>query len=248
PRRHRGVAARSRRPVAERGRPARLQALASAPGGAGREVHPARCRRRTLARRRADQTAAGGGEGIPSPRRARGALAAAGAATAVAGWLAAWPVLLSDGDRARLFLLLGVAGVVALVAGTLVGHFAPVAAAIGLLGGAYTLHLVLDRPSLDPRSALFGAGLLLAAELGHWSLELRREVSREPGRAARRLAAELALCVGGLLVAALVLAAADLGRVGGTAIEIAGVAAAVALVWLAVRALSPVQTGSDRKV
>ena len=136
-----------------------------------------------------------------------------------------------------MFLLLGIAGVAALVFGTLIGHSAPVGAAIVLLGGAYALHLILDRPPLDPRSALVGAGLLLVAELGNWSIELRREVSREPGRRLRRLAAELVLCVGGLLVAALVLAAADLGRVSGTAIEIAGVAAAVALVWLAVSAL-----------
>jgi len=147
--------------------------------------------------------------------------------------------LLSHGDRARLFLLLGVAGIVALLLGTLVGHGAPITVATVLLGGGYALHLILDRPPLDPRAAVFGAGLLLVAELGHWSIELRREVSREPGRHARRLAAELLLCVGGLLVAGLVLAAADLGRVGGTAIEIAGAAAAVALVWLAMAALRP---------
>ena len=55
----------------------------------------------------------------------------------------------------------------------------------------------------------------------------------------RRVAAELVLCVGGLLVAALVLAAADLGRVGGIAIELAGAAAAVALVWITVVTLRP---------
>jgi hypothetical protein len=136
-------------------------------------------------------------------------------------------------------LLVGIAGVTILVLGTAVPHSVPVTVGIFLLGGGYGLHLVLDEPALDARAALVGAGLLLAAELANWSIELRREVTREPGRTMRRLAAELVLCVGGLLVAALVLAAADLGRVGGIAIELAGAAAALALVWIAVVALGP---------
>lgn len=136
-----------------------------------------------------------------------------------------------------MLLLLGIAGVGALVLGTTIAHTVPLTVGIVLLGGGYALHLVLDHPALDARAALVGAGLLLTAELGNWSIELRREVTREPGRHARRLVAELALGVGGLLVSALVLAAADLGRVGGIAIELAGTGAAVALVWLAVTAL-----------
>jgi hypothetical protein len=50
--------------------------------------------------------------------------------------------------------------------------------------------------------------------------------------------------VGGLLLAALVLAAADIGRVGGIAIEAAGALAAVALVWLAATALRPPPSGT----
>jgi hypothetical protein len=146
--------------------------------------------------------------------------------------------------------LIGSAGVVALAVGSVVGHPIPVTFALVLLGGAYALHLILDRPALDVRAALVAAGLLLVAELGNWSIELRHEVSREPGRHARRLAAELVLCAGGLLVSALVLAAADVGRTAGIAIELAGAAAAVALVWLAVLGLRPDTTrgGSDQKV
>jgi hypothetical protein len=155
----------------------------------------------------------------------------------VAGWLAAWPALLSHGDRARMLLLVGIAGVGALVVGIAIAQTAPLTIGVVLLGGGYALHLVLDDPALDVRATLVGAGLLLTAELGNWSIELRRAVTHEPGRHPRRLVAELALCVGGLLVSALVLAAADLGRVGGLAIELAGAGAAVALVWLAVGAL-----------
>ncbi len=130
-------------------------------------------------------------------------------------------------------MLIGVAGVTTLAIGTAVGHTVTVTLGIVLLGGGYGLHLVLDDPALEARAALVGTGLLLAAELANWSIELRREVSREPGRNMRRLAGEFELCIGGLLVAALVLAAADVGRVGGIAIELAGAAAAVALVWIA---------------
>lgn len=136
-----------------------------------------------------------------------------------------------------MLLLLGIAGVGALVLGTTIAHTVPLTIGIVLLGSGYALHLVIDDPALDARAALVGAGLLLTAELGNWSIELRREVTHEPGRHPRRLVAEVALCVGGLLVSTLVLAAADLGRVGGVAIELAGAGAAVALVWLAVTAL-----------
>ena len=84
--------------------------------------------------------------------------------------------------------------------GAAVGGTAAITAGIVLLGGGYVLHLVLDDPALDTRAALFAAGLLLTAELACWSIELRRELTREPGRHPRRLVAEVALCLGGLAV------------------------------------------------
>jgi hypothetical protein len=148
-----------------------------------------------------------------------------------------WPSLLSRGDRAALLLALGVLGLGALLAGVAGGWATAVAAGVFLLGGAYVTHLVLDDPPLDARAALYGGGLLLAAELGCWSGELRRERTTETGRALRRLVAELGLCVGGLAISALVLAAADIGRVGGVVIEVVGAIAAGALLWLALQAL-----------
>jgi len=112
-----------------------------------------------------------------------------------------------------------------------------VAVGVALLAGGYATHLVLDDPELDGRAALVAAALLLAAELACWSIELRRELTREPGRHLRRLVAEVALCCAGLVLSALVLAAADLGHVGGIAIELAGALAAAALAWLALDSL-----------
>jgi hypothetical protein len=136
-----------------------------------------------------------------------------------------------------LLLVIGVVGVSTLVAGAAARQTVAVAVGIIFLGGAYATHLILDDPTLDARAALVAAGLLLAAELGCWSIELRSESTREAGRHARRLVAEVVLCLGGLGVSALVLAAADLGRLGGIAIELAGAAAAVTLAWLAVGTL-----------
>lgn len=121
--------------------------------------------------------------------------------------------------------------------GVVAGRTVAIPAGIVVLGSGYAIHLVVDHPALDARAALVGAGLLLAAELGCWSIELRRELTREPGRHLRRLGAEAALCLGGLVVSALVLAAADLGRVSGVAVEAAGALAAVALAWIALSTL-----------
>lgn len=121
--------------------------------------------------------------------------------------------------------------------GALLGAMPATASGVTLVGAAYALHLVLDDPPLDARAAVVAAGLLLAAELASWSGELRREVSREPGRQLRRLGLELSLCLGGMLLSALVLAAADLGRIRGIAIEAAGAAAATVLLWLVLDAL-----------
>jgi len=135
-------------------------------------------------------------------------------------------------------LAVGLTGAGVLAAGVLVGWVTTIAVGISMLGATYATHLVLDDPPLDGRAALVAGGLLLAAELGCWSIELRRERTHAPGRGLRRLVAELGLCAGGLALSALVLAAADIGRVRGVAIEVVGTVAAAALLWLALRALA----------
>ena len=127
----------------------------------------------------------------------------------------------------------------ALAAGIAVPSTTVVGAGLALLGGEYGLHLVLDEPPADAGAALVGAALLGVGELAFWAIELRGRAPREPGRQARRLGFELALVLGGLTLAAVVLALADVSRVAVMGIELIGGAAAAGLLGLAVLALRP---------
>ncbi len=147
--------------------------------------------------------------------------------------------LLSHGPTARLLMAVGVVAVVTLGAGIAVPSPATIGVGLAFLGGEYCLRLVLDGPSADGRAAVVAAALLAAGEFAFWSIELRGGGTREPGRRARRLGSEFALGLGGLTVAALVLAIGDVVKVRGLGIELVGGAAAAALLSLAVRMLRP---------
>jgi hypothetical protein len=101
-----------------------------------------------------------------------------------------------------------------------------VPAAIVLLGGEYALVLSIGDVSLETRAAVVAAGLLVVAELAFWSLELRAEITDEPGSYARRLAVLALLALGALALAGALLAVVDLEGRGGLAIELAGAVAA----------------------
>ena len=159
----------------------------------------------------------------------------------IASALATRVALLSSRPTAQVLVAVGVAGSLALAAGIAVPSTAAVGAGLALLGGEYGLHLVLDEPPADTGAALVAAALLGAGELAFWAIELRGRAPREPGRQARRLGFELALVLGGLTLAAVVLALADVSRVGVTGIELVGGAAAAALLGLAVLELRPAQ-------
>ena len=107
-----------------------------------------------------------------------------------------------------------------------------VPAAIVLIGGEYALVLSVDDSSLDTRAAVVAAGLLVTAELAYWSLELRAEITDEPGSYARRLSVLALLGLGALTLSGLLVAVVDLAGRGGLAVEIAGAAAAFAAVVL----------------
>ncbi len=102
------------------------------------------------------------------------------------------------------------------------------------LGAQYALWLELRGGRIDERAPVVAAGILLAAELGYWSLE-RTARGRAAGElAARRLLVILGLLCGALLVCAGILAAGTVAVRGSAAVEAVGVAAAVgvlALVW-----------------
>jgi hypothetical protein len=111
-----------------------------------------------------------------------------------------------------------------------------VAVALLLLGAAYATTLVVDDLPLDGRSAIVGAALLAIGELAHLSLGARSAVTQEAGAAAHRVAWIAVLALGAMALCGVVLAVADLLQTGGIAIEVVGVAAALAAVGLLVLA------------
>jgi hypothetical protein len=139
-----------------------------------------------------------------------------------------WQVVVAVGG-------LGLLALVVALAGRLTGLLPW---AIALVAGEYATALLLRGGTIDGAAPLYGAGLLVLAELAYWSLEL--PLAAEPGIATRRAArlALLALVGGG--VAALVLAASELATEGGLVLEAFGVAAAAgALALVALLARRP---------
>jgi hypothetical protein len=109
--------------------------------------------------------------------------------------------------------------------------------AVALLGSGYVALLGFEGGALDTRAPVVAAALLAVAELGYWSLELRRRVADEPGTSLRRLALLAALLVGMLGLGAVVLAVVEAVSAAGPAIDALGALAAVgALVVLALAA------------
>jgi hypothetical protein len=184
-----------------------------------------------VGRRPAPRPGARGGEVVPSPRQARASLIAAAAATAVVALTAAAVALRADdGVAAAAAAGLGLAGSALVAAGATARRPVLVAPGAGLVGGAYALVTVVDGGPLDLHAPLVGAALLLACELALWAHELRATSPDEPGAAPRRVGWLALLCVGAYLAGVAVLAAADLVRAEGLAIDGIGVLAAGAVV------------------
>jgi hypothetical protein len=106
-----------------------------------------------------------------------------------------------------------------------------IAPALVLLGGEYAGLFLVREQTVDVRAPLYGAGLLLVAELAFAALELRAG-KPEPGLAPRRAALLAALALGSVLAGTAVIAAATVPLEGGVALEALGVSAAVAALLL----------------
>jgi hypothetical protein len=146
----------------------------------------------------------------------------------------------ADDDALAVGFRLVAVGLLALVAAIVLGWSGLVPVSVVALGAAYATHLAVDDPGLDARAPLVAAGLLLAAELGYWSIEERDRVRGEAGDGLRQLGLVTLLVVGGLAVSAALLAVADLTRTQGLAIDLLGAAAAAgALLVLALVARRP---------
>ena len=118
---------------------------------------------------------------------------------------------------------------VALVAAVVLGWPVLVAPGVALLGAAYAVRLALDDTALDPAAPLVAAGLFLVAELAYWSLERREPARPERGEELRRLAVVCALGLGALVTSSGLLALTDAVDANGLAIDLAGAAAAFAV-------------------
>ncbi len=117
---------------------------------------------------------------------------------------------------------------VVLVASLVLGWAPLLPAALVLLGGVYAAQLYVDDATLDGAAPLFAAGLYVTAELGYWSLEERERVEAEPGEGLRRVAVVAVLGLVALVISALLLSLADIGRTRGLAVDVLGAAAAAA--------------------
>ena len=108
--------------------------------------------------------------------------------------------------------------------------------AIVALGVAYAA--TLEGDDLDGRVPLYAAGLLVAAELGYWALQLRDGARDEAGMVVRRLIGLLIAAAVAVVAGSLLIAVAHVPLRGGLAVEAIGLAAAIgalAILLLAAR-------------
>jgi len=134
----------------------------------------------------------------------------------------------------RLGAALSAAGALAvalLLLGLMLRSAGPLPWAYTFAGAGYAGFLFIQGGGIDPIAPLYGAALLLSAELAYWSLE--RPVHgalRE-----RRVGLILGACLAGGGIGGLILTFAEVSVRGGLGLEILGVAAAVAALSLIAR-------------
>jgi hypothetical protein len=128
-----------------------------------------------------------------------------------------------------------IAGVafLALVAGVVLSLPALVSASTISIGGLYGAELAIADAPLDVATPALAAGLLLAAELGYWSIEERGRWQGQAGDSLRRAALVALLAVGAALVAAVLMALVDVLRTSGLALDLVGATAAAAVLAIA---------------
>ena len=108
--------------------------------------------------------------------------------------------------------------------------------AVACLAGAYVLSLsARGGGGVDEGAPLVAAGVLAFAELAVWSRQERHSYRAPRSISAARAVALLALLLGGLIAAALVVGVSAVPAGGGLAWTLVGAAAAVAILGVAVR-------------
>jgi hypothetical protein len=178
---------------------------------------------------------------MPAPRRARTRLACGLAATAVAAVLAAAP-LAGVGGRLRPVLAWLAAVGLLLAAAAALRLGALLAPAMVVLVAEYAAVLVRGGDRVDATAPLFGAGLLLYAELASWAGEARPRVHDERPVLAARATVLAASALAALVLGVLILLVAALPAGGGLARLALGVAAATATLTLVAVLARPTST------
>ena len=133
-------------------------------------------------------------------------------------------------------VVLGGVAVVVVVAGVALESSAGIGLAIALLAAQYVVSALDPGAGVDARAPIVGAGLLLVAELAHWSIALRAPIRDESSIHAARARAIAVLVVASAGVAVVPLMVAALPPAGHPVLRVAGAGAAVCtvavLVWL----------------
>jgi len=119
---------------------------------------------------------------------------------------------------------------VALVAALVQGWPSLVPAAVVLAGGSYAIELAVDDAPIDVAAPVVAVGLLLAAELGYWSLDERSRAPGDGGQGLRRAAFVAVAAAGALVVSSALLALVEDVRGRGLALDVVGALAAVAAI------------------
>jgi hypothetical protein len=107
--------------------------------------------------------------------------------------------------------------------------------AVALAGAEYTAFLVIRERSIDGYAPIYGAGLLLVAELAYWSIDERVPTLPGDGVTSRRTTLVLTGCLAAGGVGGLILAMSEASVSGGLWLEALGVAAAVGTLALLAR-------------
>ncbi len=153
--------------------------------------------------------------------------------------------MLTGGRWAPLAAAAGGLGALLLLGGLLLRWPIPIALAVLLAGGGYLAGRE-GRAVVDGWATLVGVGLLVAAELAHWSIGHDARISSERALVLRRAATLAALALAALALDFVLLATAAFSAGPGVLLAAAGVAAAVAAVAVVLRLLRPVGAQEPR--
>jgi hypothetical protein len=123
----------------------------------------------------------------------------------------------------------GAFALIALLVALAGGPSSAVPWALAALGGEYAAWLALRDGGVDTRAPLYGAELLLVAELSYWVIDRRSAARADQELDVRRAVTLLILLAASIALGALLLAASSVTIGGGVALEALGVAGAVAL-------------------